>query len=246
MAYRRPRNVGPISQQPTRAMIKAEQKKTSKEVKKDVAVLKSKVRKLNAAVDRKWWIAGVYNDPAAQITLGSSFSLVTNIANGGTVNDREGNDAVLTSISWTSYVLGNIIPANGWCRHVMIIDRQPVQGVGGAVVPPTWGEVFQNPGGAFTQIPIIWPQNENTKKRFKIICDKRFLVNPTGFSSMGTAAIAQTVKRYNIRFRGGMKLKWTGNAGNTCIGPHVFSIFGTDVGGNFPNIAFTAIGRFIN
>jgi len=144
---------------------------------KQLVSLNKKVHKINKIFELK------HNDTAASITPATTgtFQLLNGMAVGDTDVLRDGNDANATSIQWRMRVVGDVDAiAAGWCiRHIIFWDSQ----ANGAA--PALADVLD-----LTTITtgVLAPYNRNNQKRFKIIEDKSFVLNPT-LATSGTTPI---------------------------------------------------------
>lgn len=108
------------------------------------------------------------------------FTLLNGMAVGDTNILRTGNDMNSTSIQWRLRLVGDVDSITGWyLRHLIVFDSQSNGGT------PAIGDVLDV---SVITTAVIAPYNRDNQKRFKIIEDKSFIMNPT-LATSGTTPI---------------------------------------------------------
>lgn len=143
---------------------------------KQIASVKKKLKKLENEAEL------IHNDVLLNnvSTTTGVFTLLNGIAVGDTNVLRTGNDMHATSIQWRLRLVGDVDSISGWyLRHLIIFDSQ----ANGAA--PAIGDVLDV--STITNA-VIAPYNRDNQKRFKILHDKSFVMNPS-LATSGTTPI---------------------------------------------------------
>lgn len=134
---------------------------------KQIESVKKKVQKINKIFELKFLDTQASISPA---TTGT-FQLLNGMAQGQTAITRTGNDMYATSIQWRMRVVSDVdAVAAGFCiRHIIFWDSQA------NAVAPVLADLLDL---STITSQVLAPYNRYNQKRFKIIEDKSFTLNP--------------------------------------------------------------------
>lgn len=152
-----------------------------------------------------------------QASTNPNSTLLTNIGGGSTVSTRVGNSAMLRNIQLNMYLNYPIGVTNSFVRIVVFIDKDPVIGA-----PVSWSAIFTASAAAGAN-DFIGTRNTALIDRFRILRD--FWLKPYNRINGAATTLGQWHKKVNIRFKKGMKLKWTDATGSNVTNPHVYIVF---------------------
>lgn len=173
----------------------------------NVRSLDKRIKKISAREELNH-IDTFFNGSATSAT--GLITLLNGCVQGDTNLTRDGNEIVMTSIQWrVQYISDTDLLTSSFVRHLIIVDRQP----NGAA--PTLAQVLDS---SVITNQLHSPYNEDFQKRFKILHDAVYELQPkvvAGFTvGTGVTTSVLTDRCYESGKRQlNRMVKYNGNAG---------------------------------
>lgn len=198
-----------------------------------VKSLDRRIKKLNYDQELKW-IDTFYN--GSTITPAGAIAVLNPIVKGDDVDERDANQINPTSIQWRlQFSLDTDQPlAPNIVRHLVLWDSQPQ----GAL--PTIDQILDT---SVITIAVHAPYNRNYQKRFKILHDKMYVLNPQ-LENTVAAGVTTKVAQYTVLTKGKRQVNRITKYANTNLGTvadilsnGIISCIISNVGGEYPTLA---------
>lgn len=192
---------------------------------KAVNNVKKSVRKVQNSAELKMHDIEVTGTASS----GSSFQLLTGIAEGDTAYTRTGDEIVATSLRGVLKLVTDTNRSHITCR-VLIVRDLLSQGVA-----PFVTDVLNNDN--ITSL-IMAPYRRSSRKRYKILYDRLMTFNTAAFEATNTYVPVERVKKIRIKMHSKIIYKGTGI---TIADAETNSIYVTvisDYSSDFPNYIF--------
>lgn len=113
----------------------------------------------------------------ANVDSNGTLTLLNGVATGDTQSQRTGAEVQSTSIQIRGWFLSNPLEESGLVYRMIIFWDRQANGANPLVVSTsagTPGLLFANSGGNSVNLPFMYETND----RFRVIYDKRFVINP--------------------------------------------------------------------